>query len=74
MVSEPAVEVANVDKFSILNEPNMILLGSAAVNLWSKDAYSAVRDSGFKGSIIISDGFLPPTDFIGEFSHTTYPG
>jgi aryl-phospho-beta-D-glucosidase BglC (GH1 family) len=61
-------------KFSILNEPNMILLGSASVNQWSKEAYSAVRESGFTGSIIISDGFLGPTDFIGQFSQATYPG
>ena len=52
----------------------MILLGSAAVNQWSKKAYAVVRESGFTGSIIISDGFLPPTDFIGQFSQTNYPG
>jgi len=74
MVIESMAEFANADKLSILNEPNMILLGSDEVNLWSKGAYSAVRDSGFEGSIVISNGFLPPNDFIGEFSQKTYPG
>ena len=52
----------------------MIQLGSDIVNQWSKDAYAAVRESGFTGSIIISDGFLPPADFIGQFSRANYPG
>lgn len=74
MVSSPLPEGADFHKFSILNEPNMILLGAAPVDQWSKEAYSVVRDSGFNRSIIISDGFLPPTDFTGVFPQTTYPG
>jgi len=52
----------------------MILLGAAVVNDWTKQAYTAVRDNGYNGSIIVSDGFLPPTDFVGQFPQATYPG
>jgi hypothetical protein len=61
-------------KYSILNEPNMIRLGLASVNEWTKQAYSAARKGGFDGSIIISDGFLPPADFVGQFPQSDYPG
>jgi hypothetical protein len=52
----------------------MILLGSAPVNQWTKEAYSAARTAGFNGIIVISDGFLPPADFVGQFPDTSYPG
>jgi len=52
----------------------MILLGSAVVDNWTKQAYPAVRNNGFNGTIVISDGFLPPVDFIEVFPQTTYPG
>jgi len=63
-----------IRKFSILNEPNMILLGARPVNNWSKQAYAAVRQAGYNSTILISDGFLPPTDFIGIFPQSEYPG
>ena len=52
----------------------MIRLGSAAVNQWTKEAYSAARTAGFNGTIVISDGFLPPADFVGQFPLASYPG
>jgi hypothetical protein len=52
----------------------MIRLGSAAVNQWTKEAYSTARQAGFKGTIVISDGFLPPADFVGQFPSNDYPG
>jgi hypothetical protein len=52
----------------------MIRLGSAAVNQWTRQAYSAARTAGFNGTIVISDGFLPPADFVGQFPSKTYPG
>jgi len=52
----------------------MILLGASPVDQWSQQAYKAVRNSGYNGTIVISDGFLPPDDFIGVFPQTTYPG
>lgn len=52
----------------------MIRLGSAAVDDWTKEVYPAVRNSGFNGTIVISDGFLPPVDFIGVFPQTSFPG
>jgi hypothetical protein len=52
----------------------MIRLGSASVNQWTKEAYSAARKGGFDGSIVISDGFLPPADFVGQFPQSDYPG
>jgi hypothetical protein len=52
----------------------MILLGASPVDQWSQQAYKAVRNNGYNGTIVISDGFLPPDDFIGVFSQATYPG
>jgi len=52
----------------------MIRLGVAPVNQWSKQAYSAARKAGFNGTIVISDGFLPPADFVGQFPQSDYPG
>jgi hypothetical protein len=52
----------------------MIRLGSAPVNQWTKQAYAAARQAGFNGSIVISDGFLPPSDFVGQFPQSDYPG
>jgi hypothetical protein len=52
----------------------MILLGAAPVDDWTKQAYPAVRNNGFNGTILISDGFLPPADFIGVFPQADYPG
>jgi hypothetical protein len=52
----------------------MILLGAAPVNDWSKQAYAAVRQTGFNHTIVISDGFLPPSEFIGIFPEAQYPG
>lgn len=52
----------------------MIRLGAAPVNGWSKQAYSAAREAGYQGTIIISDGFLPPADFIGQFPQSNYSG
>jgi hypothetical protein len=52
----------------------MILLGASPVNQWSKQAYSAARTAGFNGTIIISDGFLPPADFVNQFPESSYPG
>ena len=52
----------------------MIRLGSAPVNQWSRDAYSAARTAGFNGTVVISDGFLPPANFVGQFPSKDYPG
>lgn len=52
----------------------MILLGAAPVDNWSKQAYAAARQAGYDGTIVISDGFLPPADFIGIFPEAQYPG
>ena len=52
----------------------MIRLGSAAVNQWTQQAYSTARKAGYNGTIVISDGFLPPADFLGQFPSKDYPG
>jgi len=52
----------------------MVLLGAAPVNQWSKGAYAAARNAGFNGTIVISDGFLPPADFVNQFPQKDYPG
>ena len=52
----------------------MIRLGSDVVNAWSKQAYAAARNAGFNNSLIVSDGFLPTSDFIGVFPQNSYSG
>lgn len=52
----------------------MILLGADVVNAWSKQAYSAARTAGYKGYLIVSDGFLPTADFVGVFPQSDYTG
>jgi hypothetical protein len=52
----------------------MIRLGADVVNNWSKQAYKAARNTGYNGSLIISDGFLPSADFIGSFPQADYAG
>lgn len=74
MVLPELLRIADAHKFSILNEPNELILNPSTVNQWTIEAYSAVRKSGFKGSILISDGLLPPSDYIGLFPQTKYPG
>jgi hypothetical protein len=73
MVFETLARIADLVKFSILNEPDMLVLNPATVNQWSKEAYAAVRKAGFTGSIVISDGFLAPGSFVGVFPQATYP-
>jgi hypothetical protein len=52
----------------------MIRLPSDSVNNWTIEAYEAVRQGGYTGSIIVSDGFLAPVDFVKKFPQSTYPG
>jgi hypothetical protein len=74
VLSEFPGRIVDIHKFSILNEPDELILDPSTVNQWTIKAYSAVRESGFKGSIVISDGLLPPSSYIGIFSQTKYPG
>ena len=52
----------------------MLVLDPSLVDQWSQQAYTAVRNNGYNGTIVISDGFLPPSDFLEVFPQASYPG
>jgi glucan 1,3-beta-glucosidase len=61
-------------KFSLLNEPNELVISPQAVTTWTQKTYEAMRGTGYSGYIIISDGILPTNQFVGLYPSSTYSG
>ncbi|KAI9792134.1 MAG: hypothetical protein M1833_001248 [Piccolia ochrophora] len=54
--------------YGILNEPKMLNLNPQSVRAWTDKAIGVVQGNGVAAKISVSDGFLPPDQWVGEFS------
>ncbi|KAF8537318.1 glycoside hydrolase superfamily [Trichophaea hybrida] len=57
-----------ITMYGLVNEPRMTELKVDRVLKWTSDAYTVVRDKGYKGKIIFGDGFRGLSTWKGAFS------